>query len=293
MSYGKSDQGSIREAKTGGGDLWKPPDGDSRIRIMPPATEEQETFWFKTATHFNVGPDESSVPCPVESGIRESDFLCRMIRQLKKGDEDQQAEAEEMGARPRFLVSIVDYAESEAGVQVWACPVTVFRQLKKYRLNEDEYGDMTDLADGYDILLEKTGSGINTKYDAAPARKNSAFPTKELLEHRDESVADVFQALKDEKLELPDLAAVQNFPDDDRMEGIYRGVSVDRQRTEPSEGGGEDTEPEPADEGEDKSEEKDEPRQRRSARTKTSEDVADPEAKKSKSRIRDRVRDLD
>lgn len=267
MAYGKSEQSNMRETKTGGGDLWKPPDGDSRLRIMPPATAKQETFWFKTGTHFNVGPDESPVPCPVESGVRETCFLCRLIKRLKKGDKDEEDEAEGMGARPRFLISIVDYADPEAGVQVWACPVTVFRQLKKYRLNEDEYGDMTDLEDGYDILLEKTGSGINTKYDAAPARKNSKFPTKELLNHRDDSVAEMYQALVDEELELPDLSAVQVFPDDDRMEAIWKGVSSDRPRTESSEsedddpdddGGAED------DGGEEEKEEEEKPRERKS-----------------------------
>lgn len=296
--YGKSSDDAMRGAKTGGSDFWNPPDGESRIRVMPPATEDLDDFWFRTATHFNVGPDERSVPCPSESGIRDSCFLCRLGKRLGRGDEDEQAEAEDIGARPRFLISIVDYSDPESGVQVWPCPVTVFRQLKKFRLNEDEYGDMTDLANGYDIIVERSGSGINTKYDATPARKNSVFPTKELLDHRVESVAELFQALKDEELELPVLAEAQTFLEDDEMERVYKGVSGGRTRTESSEGdddGDKTEETEPTDDAEevaegDEVEEKPPKRKRRSERK--SDDEGKSDDKPGRSRIRGRVRDL-
>lgn len=316
MAYGKSSDDAMRGAKVGSGsDFWNPPDGESRIRAMPPASEDLDDFWKRTATHFNVGPDERSVPCPVESGIRDSCFLDRLVKRLGRGDEDEQVEAESMGARPRFLISIVDYADPEAGVQVWPCPVTVFRQLKKFRLNEDEYGDMTDLADGYDIIIERTGSGINTKYDATPARKNSVFPTKELLNHRVESVAELFQALKDEEFELPNLAEVQTFLDDDEMERVYKGMSGGRTRTESSDDDddGEDEEPaedddggeaeEPAendsgadDEAKEDTKEEEPPKRRRRSESKSdgkdeTEDKSD--GKSGRSRLRGRVRDLE
>lgn len=304
MGYGKSGDDAMRGAKTGGSDFWNPSDGETRIRVMPPATEDQDDFWFKTATHFNVGPDERAVPCPSESGIRDSCFLCRLGKRLGRGDEDEQAEAEDIGARPRFLISIVDYADPEEGVQVWPCPVTVFRQLKKFRLNEDEYGDMTDLKEGYDIIVERAGSGINTKYDATPARKNSAFPTKELLDHRVEAVAELFQALKDEEFELPVLAEAQTFLEDDEMERVYKGVSGGRTRTESSthtpdeddddDDGDEEVE-EPNDEAEevaegDEAEEKPPKRERRSERK--SDDKGKSDGKSGRSRLRGRVRDL-
>jgi hypothetical protein len=212
---------------------------------------------------------------------------------LGKGDEDEQSEAEGMGARPRFLISIVDYSDPEAGVQVWPCPVTVFRQLKKFRLNEDEYGDMTDLERGYDIIIERTGSGINTKYDATPARKDSVFPTKELLNHRVESVAELFQQLKDEELELPDLAEVQNFVDDDELERIYKGVSGGRPRTESSDDDDEpedepEDEPPVASEDEPEDEPEDEKPKKRERKSATKSD-----GKAGRSRLRGRVRDLD
>lgn len=267
--YGKSSDEAMRQERVGGSEFWNPSDGDSRVRIMPPATEEAENFWFKTGTHYGVGPDERVVPCPTESGVSEKCYLCRLVKRLGKGDEDEQDEAKRMAARPRYLVSIVDYAEPEAGIRVWQCPVTVMRLLRKFRLNEDEYGDMTDLEDGYDILITKTGTGINTKYDATPARKNTKFPTKDLLNHKADAVAELYQALKDEELELPNLEEVQNFVDDEEMESIYRGTSDSgRTRTESSSDDDDDD-----DQPDEKSDEKPEPRRsRRSARSSRDEE---------------------
>ncbi len=304
MAYGKSSDDSIRGEKVGSGsDFWSPSDGENRIRVMPPATEDQEDFWFKTGTHFNVGPDERSVPCPALSGISESCFLCRIVKRLGKGDEDEQAEAEGMGARPRYLISIVDLNDAEAGVQVWPCPVTVFRLLKKFRLNEDEYGDMTDFADGYDIKVDRTGSGINTKYDAIPARQNTAFPSKALLDHCVDSVAAMFQELKNEELELPSLEESQNFVDDDEMERIYKGVSGGQTRTESS--GDDDGEPEEEQEeqeekqdetSDDKTEaddgEEEPPKRRRRSAAKDEDKDEKSEGKSGRSRLRGRIRDL-
>lgn len=329
MGYGKASREAVENAPVGGStDFWQPDDGENRIRVMPPWGPDVEDFWFATGTHFNVGPDERRVYCPDVSGVRETCFICRLVKRLSRGDEDEQAESEAMGARPRYLLNIVDLDEPEKGVQVWECPKTIFRQLKKFFLNEDDYGDFTDLEDGYDIIVEKSGSGINTKYDATPARKNTAFPTKALVEHRNEAVAEVYQQLADQELELTDLSSVPTFLSDAEMEKVYKGLSTGRRDTskeEPedeSEGNGEEEEEERPrsrrsrrDEGDDKDgdegdddgdgdksseeeeEEQERPRGRRSRSKSKEDDSGDGDGDgdgedKPKSRLRGRVRDL-
>lgn len=232
MAYGKTKRDRVEQERTGGTGFWKPAGGENRIRIMPAWDESAEAFWFRTGTHFNVGPDEKPVPCPEESGVADTCFLCRKSKQLAKGDEDERDEGEAIGGRPGFLMNIVDYAHAEDGVQVWRCGITAFRQIRKLWLNDDEYGDMTDLADGYDILVGRAGEGINTKYDITPARQNSRFPSKKLLEHSSATVAALYQSIADEEFELPNLAEIQTFADDEEMEAIYKGTSGRRERTE-------------------------------------------------------------
>lgn len=228
MGYGKSTKERMGEEKVGGGEFWSPPEGDTRIRIMPPAGEDQEEFWFRTGTHFRVGPDERAVPCPLTAGVRDTCFLCRMVKQLKRGDEDDQAEADEMSASPRYLLNIIDLDNPETGVQVWRCPVTVFRRIHKYRMNEDDYGDMTDLENGYDMIVTRTGGGLKTEYDIVAARNNTRFPPDKLLKSASKIVAEMYQAIADEGFELPDLSTVDTFLGDDEMKRIYEGLPVSR-----------------------------------------------------------------
>ena len=243
MAYGTPNREAVESANVGGGaDFWNPPEGESRIRVMPPSAENIEEFWFVTGTHFNVGPDERAVPCPELSGIEESCFLCRLVKHLRRGDEDEAAEAEAMGARPRYLLSIVDLEKPQDGVQVWPAPKTIFRQLKKFWLNAEDYGDFTSFEEGFDIIIEKLGSGINTKYDATPTRPK-VFPSDKLINHRSDTVGEMFEQLANEEFELPDLSQVQSFQSDDEMERTYKGLSSGRDRTEDADGT--DSEPEP------------------------------------------------
>ncbi len=245
MAYGKPKREAVESANVGGGaDFWTPPEGESRIRVMPPWDEGVEEFWFVTGTHFNVGPDERAVPCPELSGVADSCFLCRLVKRLARGDEDEAAEAEAMGARPRYLLNIVDLEKPQDGVQVWPAPKTIFRQLKKFWLNEEDYGDFTSFEEGFDIIVEKLGSGINTKYDATPTRPK-VFPSDKLINHRSDTVGEMFEQLSNEEYELPDLSEVQGFIEDDEMERTYKGLSGGRSRTESKDSNGDNADEEP------------------------------------------------
>ncbi len=232
MGYGKASREAVENAPVGGGaDFWSPPEGESRIRVMPPWDSDVEEFWFATATHFNVGPDERAVACPDMSGVSDSCYICRLVKRLSRGDEDERAESDAMNARPRYLLSIVDLGNPQNGVQVWPAPKTIFRQLKKFWLNEEDYGDFTSFKDGFDILVEKTGTGLNTRYDCTPTRSKE-FPSERLLNHSSSSVADLFESLADEKYDLPNLAEVQSFGTDEEMERTYKGLASGPKRTE-------------------------------------------------------------
>ncbi len=238
MAYGKASREAVESAPVGGSDFWTPPGGESRIRIMPPWSEDAEQFWFVTATHFGVGPDERPVPCPVASGVRETCFICKKLKQLERGDNDDKAEAERMGPRPRYLLNIVDMDKPQDGVQVWPAPKTVFRKLKKFWLMEDDYGDFTSFTSGFNVIISKEGSGLNTEYDAILTPKQSRFPPDSLLNHRSAAVADLYQSIADETYELPDLSQVQNFITDEEMERVFKGLSGGRARTEKADDNG-------------------------------------------------------
>lgn len=292
MAYGRASREAVENAPVGGGaDFWSPPEGESRIRVMPPWDSDVEAFWFATGTHFNVGPDERAVACPDMSGVSDSCYICRLVKRLSRGDEDERAESDAMNARPRYLLSIVDLGSPQNGVQVWPAPKTIFRQLKKFWLNEEDYGDFTSFQDGFDILVEKTGTGLNTRYDCTPTRSKQ-FPSERLLNHSSSSVADLFEQLADEKYDLPNLAEVQSFGTDEEMERTYKGLASGPKRTESKTDNGDNSDDE--DEDSDKKQEdtkkdtepdEDRPRRRRDRDDSAGEDE-DEDKEKDKPRRR-------
>ena len=299
-SYGKASRQAVEDAPVGSGaDFFTLPTGETRIRVMPPWGPDVEAFWFATGTHFGVGPDERAVPCPELSGVSEKCYLCRLSKRLKKGDEDERQEGEAIGARPRFLLNIVDLDNPQNGVQVWGAPKTIFKQLRRYWLNEEDYGDFTSFDDeGFDILIEKTGEGLKTKYDATPTRPR-AFPPDKLLNHSNSAVSELFQSLADQEFDLPDLAGFQKFLSDEEMERTYLGTTGGRSRSESKDDNGDnsddddDEEKKPDRSRSRQEEDQDEEPEEKPRRERKQRPDKDSGRSRSPSRVRGRTQDLD
>lgn len=300
-----------REQVGSGSEFWRPNDGENVIRILPPWNEDTDgRFWRKTGTHFNVGPDGRAVPCPLVGGAQESCWLCRKSKKLSgSDDEDDRKESEEFAARTSYVMNVLDLDSPEEGVQIWRCGVKAFRVIKKLVRNDD-WGDPTDFDQGYNITVDKTGSGLTTNYDIIPSgRAGAEFPTERQLHHRSDTVADMFADLSEETLELNNLDEFQNFQSDQEMEGTYFGrtASASRSEAKPSRNGS--AEDDDAKAEEEKADEK--PKRRRGRRSEASTDeegeaekgeesgtdekaTEEPEEKKPSKRLRrGRTKDLD
>jgi len=268
-----------REQVGSGSEFWRPNDGENVIRIMPPWNEDtQGRFWRKTGTHFNVGPDGRAVPCPLIGGATESCWLCRKSKKLASSeDEDDRKESEEFAGRTSYVMNVIDLDSPEEGVQIWRCGVKAFRVIKKLVRNDD-WGDPTSFGEGYNITVDKTGSGLTTNYDIIPSgRPGAQFPSEKQLDHRSDTVADMFADLQEETLELTNLDDFQNFQNEKEMEGTYFGRTASAARTEskPSRNGRAEDDDATAEE-DTKDEEK--PKRRRGRRAEAKADDAENEA---------------
>jgi hypothetical protein len=219
LNIDKADE--VAQALEGGGNYWAVAEGRNRIRILPPWSEEAAEagrYFFETAFHYGIGPDDRTMPCPLAAGVRDTCFLCSLANSLKKSsDEDDQAEAKDLFPKRKYLMNIVDIAHPEKGVQVWSAGVKAMRQVHYY-VRDREYGDITDLEDGYDLIVEKTGSGINTEYFVKAAKRSSSFPSDELVQ-KNPLLADI-----DKEGALTDLATFLDYPSDAEMQSVYEGT---------------------------------------------------------------------
>ncbi len=194
-----------------GGGFWKPKEGRSVVRILPPV-DEMEFFFVEVGRHFKQKQYCPAIttcgdkPCPI----------CELNEILyQSGDKDAAAT---FRASRAFWVNMIDRNKEDAGVQVWTPGITVFQTLVAY-IADPDYGDITDLEDGFDIKLDRKGTDINTEYTVIMPRDPSALGTDDQMDEWMEAAEDlqtkVTDALKSYE-ELIEAAGIQAyFTDDD------------------------------------------------------------------------------
>lgn len=152
----------------GGGDFswWSPSDGRNVIRMLPPNGDSE--FYAETMVHYNLGPkkDKSAV-CRKAAGEKHCP-VCDLADELFKGDKDDKAYAKKIKARGKYYFNVVDRSVEEddenfGKVLVYGSGVTIFEEVLGIICDPD-YGDITNAKEGYDIIITKSGKGLDTEY---------------------------------------------------------------------------------------------------------------------------------
>jgi hypothetical protein len=182
--------------------------GKNRIRVMPPWTDEGKNayqWWREVWTHWGVGPDDENkktVACPKKTpqldGAATDCPVCDEVERLRAtGDPADLEEAKALRARMRVFVNAIDLEDPEwtqenidemigAGVeedrlpevgdpkiQVLGFGSMIFKELLDYYNDEI---DMTDLEEGYNVIITKEGKDLNTKYRVRLEKNISQAP---------------------------------------------------------------------------------------------------------------------
>lgn len=155
-------------SRRGGGNasFWSPKAGRNVIRILP-AKEGQE-FYAEARVRYNVGPDKKMVTVPLDSN-KENCPIHEFVDSLfKTGDKEDEKLAKRMKASSRYYFNVIDRSleegdENYGKVQVFGCGTTIFTDILGIIVDPD-YGDITDKDQGFDIIITKSGSGLDTEY---------------------------------------------------------------------------------------------------------------------------------
>jgi hypothetical protein len=206
----KAKQESEERLTRGGGaraQFWKPRNGENRIRIMPPWTNEVveflDQFWRQVAQHWNVSEDQRGpVLCPKRTpGLNDDCPICEFVDSIKKDKSNVQAQAlvKDIRAKITFLYNIVDmkdavytaedvaeWTKSRPGedcpfqpgatkIQVYAAPLTVHDAILGVITANKK--DITRLEDGRCVLLTRFPSKDpkKTRYQVMPEFESSGF----------------------------------------------------------------------------------------------------------------------
>lgn len=154
-----------------GDQFWKPPEGRSTIRILPPVGD-MEFFFVEMGRHYN-----QKVPCVniISEGELECP-VCDINEQLFQANEKEAAS--KFRVSRAFWMNIVDRSNEDAGPQIYTPGPQVFGFLVAL-VNDPDYGDISDVEMGIDIKLTRKGQGMETKYSVLPAMRASELGDEE------------------------------------------------------------------------------------------------------------------
>lgn len=163
--YATVEQELLQNQKGGGGDYWKPPEGRSKIRLIPFKSDGKPMVFVRTETHFfqDDGGQWMNVGCSGEDDC----LLCAAV------------EAEEVSARckqnVKYLCNVVvrgrDGDPDET--KIAQLPATVYEGLsEKLKLRKElNLGDPLSLKAGRDFEIRRSGKKRNTRYEVIPTMK--------------------------------------------------------------------------------------------------------------------------
>lgn len=162
-------------AKEGSGtDYLKLEPGKNVVRIMPPAAGRTSPFQI-VYQHYIELPDGKkwSFTCPRLMAKKRCP-ACQMSDQLRKTGNPADAEqARSLQAKRRVFANAIDRKDEDAGPKVLAFGKTIHEALVKLRRDEDVGGDYTHPTDGFDVVIDREGTGqFDTKYSVNMARKS-------------------------------------------------------------------------------------------------------------------------
>lgn len=168
--------------------MWKPNDGVNRIRILPPTWPDAEHFGHDIYVHYGVGPDRQSYLCRHKmlgqfDPIHEEREKAR--RELDPDNKDDQKYIKDLEAKRRVLWYLVDRDNEREGVQAWAAPWTIDRDVVKVSIDKSS-GEVLQIdhpEEGFDVSFEKTGKAERTEYlGVSIARRSTPLGKAEWLD---------------------------------------------------------------------------------------------------------------
>lgn len=129
--------------------IWRPEPGKQVVRIVP--YQYQPDFPFiELKFHYDFNGDKKSYLSP--SSVNKPDPIVELANRLEKA-KDTWLKGRKMQPKLRTYVPILVRGKESEGVKFWGFGVQVCEQLMS-AINEPDYGDITDLNNGYDITVD-------------------------------------------------------------------------------------------------------------------------------------------
>ncbi len=129
--------------------IWKPKPGKQVVRIVPYKYQPDNPF-IELKFHYNINnktylsPDSFNRPDPIVEWSN---------RMKKTGNKEDWILGKKMEPKMRTYAPIIVRGEEGEGVRFWGFGKNVYQEILSI-INDVDYGDITDLVNGRDIVVE-------------------------------------------------------------------------------------------------------------------------------------------
>jgi len=155
--------------------LWKPKlEGKYQIRIVPSKLDKSNPF-KEVMVHYGF----SKFPIYSLTNWGEKDPIVEFAKQLRgTNDKSNWTLAKKLDPKMRIFAPVIVRGEEDKGVRLWEFGKEIYLQLLGLA-EDDDYGDFTDINEGFDFTLEAVmgdiGGRQGLKSSLRPKRKTSTL----------------------------------------------------------------------------------------------------------------------
>ena len=173
----------LKNANNRTSNIWKPEPGEHQIRIVPYAHNRENPF---IELHFYYNFSKKSLLSP--SSFGRPDPILDFAKKLQQvGDKENWVAGKKLEPKMRTYVPVIVRGQENEGVKFWGFGKQIYQELLSF-IADPDYGDITDLHEGRDIVVtvksaEEAGksyaeTSIRIKPKQTPATENPAVIEK-------------------------------------------------------------------------------------------------------------------
>ena len=173
----------LKNANNRTSNIWKPEPGEHQIRIVPYAHNRENPF---IELHFYYNFSKKSLLSP--SSFGRPDPIFEFAKKLQQaGDKESWIAGKKLEPKMRTYVPVIIRGQENEGVKFWGFGKQIYQELLSF-IADPDYGDITDLHEGRDIVVtvksaEEAGKSyaettIRIKPKQTPATDNPAVLEK-------------------------------------------------------------------------------------------------------------------
>ncbi len=138
-----------------------PEEGDNLVRILPALRPIGSAFLKVTRHDYYDGRGWTPFACPPRRRKNSCFFCDEAIPLLTQLGERGQELAHDLRPKERVLCNILGRSYLYRGPQIWDLPRFLYTEILVIKV---KHGDITDLETGCDLVLTRTGKGLETRY---------------------------------------------------------------------------------------------------------------------------------